>query len=70
MNDYKVNKTYEQINKKISRGEAVVVTAEEIIDIAKKHGVVEAAKRVDVVTTGTFAPMCSSGAFINIGQFK
>jgi uncharacterized protein (DUF39 family) len=70
MNEYKVNKTYEQINKKIAKGEAVVVTAEEIIDIAQKHGVVEAAKKVDVVTTGTFAPMCSSGAFINIGQFK
>ena len=70
MSEYKVNKTYEQINKKIAAGEAVVVTAEEIIDIAKKHGVVEAAKQVDVVTTGTFAPMCSSGAFINIGQFK
>jgi uncharacterized protein (DUF39 family) len=70
MNEYKVNKTYEQINQKIAKGEAVVVTAEEIIDIARKEGVVEAAKRVDVVTTGTFAPMCSSGAFINIGQFK
>jgi len=70
MSEYKVNKTYEQINKKIAAGEAVVVTAEEIIDIAKKHGVVEAAKQVDVVTTGTFAPMCSSGAFLNIGQFK
>ncbi|MBA3012451.1 MAG: hypothetical protein FP812_19775, partial [Desulfobacula sp.] len=65
MSEYKVVKTYDQINKKIAQGEAVVVTAEEIIDIAKKHGVVEAAKRVDVVTTGTFAPMCSSGAFIN-----
>jgi L-aspartate semialdehyde sulfurtransferase len=70
MNDYKVNKTIEQINKKITGGEAVVVTAEEIIDIAAKEGVVEAAKKVDVVTTGTFAPMCSSGAFINIGQSK
>lgn len=68
MSDYQVNKTYREINEKISRGEAVVVTAEEIIDIAEKDGVIEAAKKVDVVTTGTFAPMCSSGAFINIGQ--
>ena len=68
MSDYQVNKTYREINDKISKGEAVVVTAEEIIDIAEKEGVVEAAKKVDVVTTGTFAPMCSSGAFINIGQ--
>ena len=70
MNDHKISKTYEQINQKIARGEAVVVTAEEIIDIAKEHGIVEAASQVDVVTTGTFAPMCSSGAFINIGQSK
>lgn len=68
MSEYQVNKTYRDINDKIAKGEAVVVTAEEIIDIAEKDGVVEAAKKVDVVTTGTFAPMCSSGAFINIGQ--
>nr|WP_319392805.1 homocysteine biosynthesis protein [uncultured Desulfobacter sp.] len=70
MSTYKVNKTYEEINAKIAAGEAVVVTAEEIIDIADKEGVVAAARKVDVVTTGTFAPMCSSGAFINIGQSK
>lgn len=70
MSDYKVNKTIEQINKKILAGEAVVLTAEEVIGIAEKEGIVEAAKKVDVVTTGTFAPMCSSGAFINIGQSK
>ena len=70
MSSYKVTKTIEQINKKIAGGEAVVVTAEEIIDMANKNGVVEAAKKVDVVTTGTFAPMCSSGAFLNIGQSK
>lgn len=70
MKTHQVNKTYQEINDKIARGEAVVVTAEEIIDIAEKDGVVEAAKKVDVVTTGTFAPMCSSGAFINIGQSK
>ncbi len=70
MSEFTINKTYEQINRKIARGEAVVVTAEEIIDIAKENGVVEAARQVDVVTTGTFAPMCSSGAFINIGQSK
>ena len=68
MSTCQVNKTYEEINAKIAAGEAVVVTAEEIIDIAEKEGVVEAARKVDVVTTGTFAPMCSSGAFINIGQ--
>jgi len=65
---YRVQKTIEEINVRIRSGEAVVVTAEEIIPIVKSEGPVEAARRVDVVTTGTFAPMCSSGAFINFGQ--
>jgi len=61
-------KTYDEINSKIKAGEAVVVTAEEMVDIVQKNGPEKAAKQVDVVTTGTFAPMCSSGAFFNIGQ--
>ncbi|MCP3898990.1 MAG: hypothetical protein GY707_04555 [Desulfobacteraceae bacterium] len=68
MGDFKVNKTYKEINKKIAAGEAIVVTAEEIIGMVEKDGIIETAQKVDVVTTGTFAPMCSSGAFINIGQ--
>jgi len=67
---YKVNKTYQEINAKIKSGKVVVVTAEEIIDIVKSEGPVKAAKQVDVVTTGTFAPMCSSGAFLNFGHTK
>lgn len=63
-----VQKTYQEINEKIRRGQAVVVTAEEMIGIVKKKGPVQAAREVDVVTTGTFAPMCSSGAFINFGH--
>ena len=70
MGDFKVNKTYAEINAKIKSGKAVVVTAEEIIGIVREQGPEEAAAQVDVVTTGTFAPMCSSGAFINIGQSK
>lgn len=65
---HKINKTYREINEKIKSGKVVVVTAEEIIDIVKQEGAVEAARHVDVVTTGTFSPMCSSGAFINFGQ--
>ncbi len=65
---HKINKTYKEINQKIKKGDVVVVTAEEIIDIVREEGPVEAARRVDVVTTGTFAPMCSSGVFFNIGQ--
>jgi len=68
MKKYKVNKTYQEINDKIRSGEVVVVTAEEMIGIVKEEGAVEAAKHIDIVTTGTFAPMCSSGAFINFGH--
>lgn len=68
MKKNKIIKTYQEINEKIRQGKAVVVTAEEMIDIVERHGDVEAARRVDVVTTGTFSPMCSSGAFLNIGH--
>jgi uncharacterized protein (DUF39 family) len=61
-------KSFDEINEKIKKGKAVVVTAEEIIDIVAEKGVKQAAKEVDVVTTGTFGPMCSSGAFINFGH--
>ena len=63
-------KTIEEINEKIKKGHAVVVTAEEIIDIVDKDGVQKAAEKVDVVTTGTFGPMCSSGAYFNVGHTK
>jgi uncharacterized protein (DUF39 family) len=63
-------KTIEEINEKIKQGKAVVVTAEEIIGIAREKGVKKAAEEVDVVTTGTFGPMCSSGAYFNTGHTK
>jgi uncharacterized protein (DUF39 family) len=63
-------KTINEINEKIKNGKAVVVTAEEIIDIVSKKGVTAAAKEVDVVTTGTFGPMCSSSAYFNFGHTK
>lgn len=68
MPDFKVNKTFEEINEKISAGKVVVVTAEEMIGITREHGAIEAARKVDVVTTGTFGIMCSSGAFLNFGH--
>lgn len=61
-------KTIEEINEKIKKGKAVVVTAEEMIGIVGEMGTKKAAQKVDVVTTGTFSPMCSSGAFINFGH--
>jgi len=65
-----MTKTIEEINQKIRKGEAVVFTAEEIIDVVKEKGLKKAAEEVDVVTTGTFGPMCSSGAYFNIGHAK
>lgn len=64
----KIQKTYQEINAKIKNGDVVVVTAEEMISIVRDNGPEEAARQIDVVTTGTFAPMCSSGALINFGH--
>jgi len=61
-------KTIAEINDKIKAGKAVVFTAEEIIEFVKEKGVSKAAEEVDVVTTGTFGPMCSSAAYLNIGH--
>ncbi|GAK56632.1 hypothetical protein U27_03595 [Candidatus Vecturithrix granuli] len=63
-------KTIAEINAKIRKGQAVVVNAEEIIDIVEEEGAQKAAEKVDVVTTGTFGPMCSSGVFLNIPHTK
>lgn len=65
-----MGKTLQEINEKIREGKAVVVTAEELVDLCKKEGTKKTAARVDVVTTGTFGPMCSSGVFLNIGHTK
>jgi len=65
-----MSKTIAEINEKIRRGQAVVVTAEELIGIVSEKGHKKAAEEVDVVTTGTFGPMCSSGAYLNIGHSK
>ncbi|NQV04518.1 MAG: hypothetical protein HQ532_03370, partial [Candidatus Omnitrophica bacterium] len=63
-------KTIKEINEKIKQGKAVVVTAEEIIGLVEKDGLKKTAQKVDVVTTGTFGPMCSSSAYFNIGHAK
>ncbi len=63
-------KTIDEINEKIKKGKIVVVTAEEMVEIVKNKGTKKAAQTVDVVTTGTFGPMCSSGMFINVGHSK
>ncbi|MFC1579704.1 homocysteine biosynthesis protein [Thermodesulfobacteriota bacterium] len=66
----KTTKTIAEINRKIKQGKAVVVTAEEMTGIVQQKGAEKAAQEIDVVTTGTFSPMCSSGAFINFGHSK
>lgn len=65
-----MEKTYAEINEKIRSGKAVVLTAEEVIPLVEEKGVAAAARQVDVVTTGTFSPMCSSGVFLNFGHPK
>ncbi|MCQ4874502.1 MULTISPECIES: homocysteine biosynthesis protein [Odoribacteraceae] len=61
-------KTYAEINEKIKKGTAVVLTAEEVSELAKTLSPKEIAEKVDVVTTATFGAMCSSGAFLNFGH--
>jgi len=63
-------KTIAEINEKIKKGKAVVVTAEELVELCRKNDVKKIAKEIDVVTTGTFGPMCSSGVFLNFGHSK
>ena len=63
-----VQKTYQEINDKIKRGEAVVLTAEEVSAMGERLSPAEIVRKVDVVTTATFGPMCSSGMFINTGH--
>ena len=63
-------KTLEEINERIKQGKAIVLTAEEIIGYAAEKGVKKTVQEVDVVTTGTFGPMCSSGAYFNVGHTK
>ncbi len=63
-----MSKTYAEINERINNGSVVVVTAEEMIRIVEERGAKVAAEEIDVVTTGTFGPMCSSGAFLNFGH--
>jgi uncharacterized protein (DUF39 family) len=63
-----MSKSYEEINSKIEQGDAVVLTADEFKKVVQEQGVENAAREVDVVTTGTFGAMCSSGAFLNFGH--
>jgi len=61
-------RTIAEINERISRKRAVVWTVEELKARVAEIGVAKTAKEVDVITTGTFEPMESSGAIINLGH--
>ena len=63
-----MKRSIDEINGRIARGEARVVRADEMTRLVREEGVAAAARTVDVVTTGTFGPMCSSGVMMNFGQ--
>lgn len=65
-----VQKTIAEINERIRQGKAIVLTADAMTKAVKEMGAEKAAQEVDVVTTGTFSPMCSSGMFFNFGQIE
>ena len=61
-------RSIDEINEKIRNGRAVVLTAEQVAAMGRESTPAEIAEKVDVFTTGTFGPMCSSGMFINFGH--
>ena len=63
-----MEKSIALINERIRDGNAHVVTADQMPAIVAELGEEGALAEVDVVTTGTFGAMCSSGAFLNFGH--
>lgn len=61
-------RTIAEINEKIIQQRAVVRTVEELKARVAEVGVTQAAKEIDVITTGTYEPMESSGAIVNLGH--
>ncbi len=61
-------KSLEEINERIRDGSVYVVSADEMTAIVAELGSEDAAREVDVVTTGTFGAMCSSGVWMNFGH--
>jgi L-aspartate semialdehyde sulfurtransferase len=61
-------KTIDEINDKISRKQAVVWTVDEVKLKVAELGIAKIAELVDVITTGSFEPMESSGAILNLGH--
>jgi uncharacterized protein (DUF39 family) len=61
-------RTIAEINDKIQRQQVVVWTVAELKARVAEVGITQSAKEVDVIATGTFEPMESSGAIINLGH--
>lgn len=61
-------RTVADINDKIRQGKATVWTITEAKAQIAEMGISQAAKTVDVITTGTFEPMEGSGAILNLGH--
>lgn len=61
-------KSIKEINSKIADGSACIVTADRMSEIVEEIGPEDAVREVDVVTTGTFGAMCSSGVWMNFGH--
>ena len=61
-------KTIDQINDKISNKQAIVWTVDEVKANVGELGIEKIAELVDVITTGSFEPMESSGAILNLGH--
>ena len=61
-------RTIAEINDKIVNRQATVWTIEELKAKVKQLGIKKTYQKVDVICTGTFEPMESSGAIINLGH--
>ena len=61
-------RTIAEINDKIEHKKAVIWTVEELKARVIETSIAQVAKEVDVITTGTFEPMESSGAILNLGH--
>lgn len=61
-------RTINEINNKISKGEAVVIGVDEFKKVCATEGIKKAAEKIDVVTCATFSPTCGTGIMMNLGH--
>ncbi len=61
-------RTFAEINEKIKKKRVVVLRADEFCRLVEKEGIKKAFNQVDIVTSGTFGAMCSSGVWLNFGH--